>query len=553
MSFSLNRPGFGGDILGRPVRAFVAALMLLAGLILLAACANLGSLFTARAADRGKEVALRLALGSSRNRILRTLFTEALLISLIGGAFGLWASVALLRGLSLWQPIPRWPMHVPVNPDAAVYVIALVLALVSGILFGIVPVRQVLRTNPYQTIKAGSARTAGRRIGLRDLLLAVQIAICAVLVTSSLVAVRGLMHSLDSTFGFDPRNAMLVDTNLAMADYSDDGVPAVQKRMLDAVAAIPGVSSAGLVDNPPLVEGWNPAIVFADQTADLRPANAAATVIRYAISPEYFHAAGTTVLSGRAFTEHDDKDGPRVAVINQELARKIFGSERRAIGAHFKLSDGTRVQVVGISEDGKYTTNLTEGRQAAMFLPLLQAPSGRAWLVVRSSREPLQLAGAIRSALRDVDAELPVFIETWSKGMEFALFPSRVATVSLSVLGLMDAMISISGIFGMAAYSVSKRLRELGIRMAFGAGRKEVLGPALGRALQLLAVGSAAGLLMGILASRVLASIVYQATPRDPLVVMGVVAAMLLLGLLATWIPAQRAISVDPLRLLREE
>jgi predicted permease len=527
--------------------------MLLAGLILLAACANLGNLFAARAADRGREVALRLALGASRNRILRTLFTEALLISLMGGTVGLLGSVALLRWLSVWQPVPRFPMHVPVIPDANVYAIALALALVSGFLFGIVPVRQVLRANPYQIVKGGSTGTVGRRITVRDLLLAAQIAICAVLVTSSLVAVRGLARSLHSNFGFEPRNAMLVNTNLAMAGYRGDEAAAMQKRMRDAVETIPGVKAVGLVDNPPLAEGWKPAFVFTDRTTDLRPANAAATVINYGISPEYLDAAGTALLVGRPLSRHDDKDAPRVALVNRFFADKIFGSVPNAMGGYYKTKDGARIQVVGVVEDGKYTTNIAEDPQAAMFLPILQSPSSETWLVVRSSRDPRQLAEAIRNTLRDLDAELPFFIQTWTQGMDGALFATRVATVSLGVLGIMGAMLSVTGIFGMAAYSVSRRLRELGIRLALGARRKEVLQAALGRAFKLLAVGSAAGLLLGILASRVLAHIVYQATPRDPLVLFGVIVAMLLLGLLATWIPAQRALSVDPLTLLREE
>jgi ABC-type antimicrobial peptide transport system permease subunit len=173
--------------------------------------------------------------------------------------------------------------------------------------------------------------------------------------------------------------------------------------------------------------------------------------------------------------------------------------------------------------------------------------------VVRSNGDPQQLAAAIKSTVRDLDAGLPFTIQTWNQELESALFPSRMATLSLGVLGVMGAMLAITGIFGMAAYSVSKRLRELGIRIALGAQRKEVLQAALGRPLKLLAFGSAAGLLLGILAARVLAFIVYQATPRDPLVLAGVVLAMLLLGLLATWIPAQRALSVDPLIMLREE
>jgi predicted permease len=548
----LARPNLYGNLMGGPMRAFVSALMLLAGLILLAACANLGSLFAARAADRSREVALRLALGASRNRILRQLLTEAMLISAAGGALGLWGSILLLRALSVWHPISKFPISVPVSPDAKVYLVALVLALVSGLLFGIVPVRQVLRTDPYQIVKAGPSGTVGRRITVRDVLLVVQVAICGVLVTASLVAVRGLARSLDSNFGFQPRNAMLVETELAMAGYPGDHAPAMQKRMIDSVAAIPGVESVGLIGRPPLYGGGFGAAIFTDQTTDLRPSNAAVTAIRFNISPEYLRTAGTILLAGRGFSWHDDKGSPRVAVVNREFALKIFGSTSQAVGGSFKLRDGTRVQVAGVVEDGKYES-LTEDPEPALFLPILQAPISETCLVVRSNRDPEQLAPAIRTTLRGLDTGLPVLLETWNQQLDLALFPARTATVALGVLGGMGAILAITGIFGMAAYSVSRRLKELGIRIAIGAHPTEVLQAALGRAFKLLAIGSAAGLILGILATRVLASIVYQATPRDPLVLSGVVVAMLLLGLLATWIPAQRALSVDPLTLLREE
>jgi predicted permease len=552
MTFFLMRPGLTGDWLGGPMRAFLTGLMLLAGLILLAACANLGSLFAARASDRSREIALRLALGSRPMRILRQLFTEAVLISLIGGAIGLWGSILLLRGLTVWRPLPTAPISLPVHADANVYGVALLLSLASGFLFGAVPVRQVLHTDPYQVIKSGSTGTVGRRITVRDLLLVVQIAICAVLVTSSLVAVRGLMRSLHSNFGFEPQNAMLVETALSMAGYSGDDALTMQKRMIDALKAIPGVQSVGSVDRLPLYYGANDSNVFTDKTSDLRPSNAAADAMMYKISPEYFDAAHTILLAGRVFTWHDDKNSPRVAVINREFARKIFGSAAIAVGSYFKMRDGTRTQVVGIVEDGKYAS-LAEDPQPAMFLPVLQWPRSEMSLVVRSNRDPQQLAAAIKSTVQELDAGLPFTIRTWSQELESALFPSRMATLSLGVLGVMGAVLSITGIFGMAAYSVSKRLKELGIRMALGARPREVLHTALGRAFKLLAIGSAAGLLLGILASRVLAFIVYQATPRDPLVLGGVVLAMALLGLLAAWIPAQRALSVDPMILLREE
>ncbi len=332
-TFTLARPSLYGDYLGRPVRAFMTGLMLLSALILLAACANLGSLFAARAADRSREMALRLALGASRGRILRQLFTEALLLSFAGGALGIWGSVALLRSLSVWQPFSRWPIQLSVNPDVYVYGVALLTTLASGLLFGAVPVRQVLHTDPYEIVKSGSISRVGSRFTIRDLALVVQIAICAVLVTSSMVAVRGLLRSLKTDFGFEPRNALLADTDLTMTGYRGNRVPEMQKRMIDAVESIPGVKSVGLIDWAPLVSGGERgAHVFTDVTTDLRPSNAAADAFTFSISPEYFDAAGTVLLSGRTFTWHDDKNAPPVAVINQEFARRVFGSRTNGTG-----------------------------------------------------------------------------------------------------------------------------------------------------------------------------------------------------------------------------
>lgn len=552
ITFPLTHPGLLGDMLGGPVRAFVSGLMLLASLILLAACANLGSLFAARAADRSREMALRLALGSSRKRILRQLLMEAVIVATAGGIAGIAGSIVLLRWLSTWQPVPNMPVNVIVNPDASVYGVALLLALLSGLIFGLMPVRQVLRANPYQIVKAGSTGEHGRRVTLRDVLLVVQITICAVLVTSSLVAVRGLLRTLRSNFGFQPQNAMLVETDLDMAGYHGDQTAMMQRRMIDAMNSIPGVTAAGLVDRPPLALGWSSAVVFSENATDFRLSHAAAEAIRYSVSSEYTEAAGTTLLAGRTFTLHDDKNAPRVALVNQEFARKLFGSPNNAVGKYFRLSEKERIQVVGLLQDGKYKT-LTEDQQPAMFFPILQSPTSASWLVVRSSRDPQQLAAAMDHKLRELDAGLPFSIKTWSRELDSALFASRVATVALGVLGILGAMLAVTGIFGMAAYAVSKRLRELGIRIALGAQRKEVLQAALGRAFRLLAFGSLAGLLLGIAATRVLSLVVYQATPRDPIVLGGVVLTMLALGLLATWIPAQRALSADPLALLREE
>ena len=361
------------------------------------------------------------------------------------------------------------------------------------------------------------------------------------------------MRSLDSNFGFDPRGVLLVQTDLSMAGYRPDAQPATQKWLIDEVSAIPSVQSAGLVSLPPLHLYWATTNVFKDATASLHSADADAQAIEYDVSPDYFHAAHTALIAGRGFTEHDAKTGPRVAIVNREFARKVFGSQSAALVRYFKLQDGTRIEVVGIAEDGKYTVNLAENQQPAMFLPLLQAPTSETWMVVRSDGDPRQLANSIRAKVHEIDPGLPTYMQTWSDAMSAALFPPRMASLSLGVLGVIGALLSVTGIFGLAAYAVSKRKRELGIRMALGAQKREVLGAALGRAFKLLVFGSAAGLALGLLASRVLAMVVYGATPRDPIVLAGAVLAMLLVGVIATWIPAQRALAVDPATLMRED
>jgi predicted permease len=553
VKFTLARPGLIGDMLGGPARAFMAGLMLLAGLILLAACANLGSLFAARAADRGKEVALRLALGSKRGMILRQLLTEAMLVSLAGGIIGLVGGVIILHVLSAWQPIPDIPINVPVNPDVRTYVVALLLSLLSGLLFGMVPVRQVMRSDPWQMIRTGiSSTTAMRRFTLRDALLIVQIAICAVLVTSSLVAVRGLARSLHSSFGFKPQNALLIGSDLHMAGYVDDRVPQMQQRMLESMANIPGATAVGFIDNIPLSLGGGDSYVYTDATTDFRPTNYVADAMNYNISPGYLEAAGTRLIAGRNMTLSDDKKAPKVAIVNHQFAVKVFGSVNKAIGGHFKYWGGERAEVVGVVEDGKYRT-LTEDQQPAMFFSFLQHTGNGTNLVVRSQRDPAEIAAAVEKTLRGMDSTLPFEIATWNQEMSSALFAARVATVALGALGMLGAMLAITGVFGMASYVVSRRLRELGIRVALGANQSQILRASLGRAFRLLAIGSIAGLALGLLATRVLSFIVYQATPKDPLVLCGVTATMLLLGMLASWIPARRALSVDPLVLLRDE
>jgi hypothetical protein len=288
-----------------------------------------------------------------------------------------------------------------------------------------------------------------------------------------------------------------------MAGYADEKSVVMQRRMLDAIKAIPGATSVGYVDHLPLGLGGGDSFVYSDAITDFKPTNQAADAMNYHISPGYLAAAGTTLLAGRDLTFADDKKAPTVALVNREFAIKVFGSVQQAIGGHFKFNGGTRAEVVGVVENGKYRT-LTEDQQAAMFFSFQQQQSSSTLLLLRSSRDPGEISGALERAMHGLDSGLPFFVRTWNYEMGWALFAARVATAALGVLGSLGGMLAVTGIFGMASYTVSKRLRELGIRMALGARRSQVLKAVLGRAFMLLSVGSGAGMALGILAAKVL-------------------------------------------------
>jgi predicted permease len=549
---SLVKPGLMGDVLGDATRAFLVGIMLLALLVLLAACANLGSIFAARAADRNRELAIRLAVGSSRWQVLRQLLTESLVVSLVGGVAGTFSATALLQVLSRWQPFVEFPVHVTVFPDPKVYAVALLLSLASGVLFGLLPARQVWRADAAQVMKNGASTIANfRRLTVRDVLLAVQIALCTLLVTASLVALRGMERSLHAPLGFQPKGTVLAGTDLNMGGYSDAQSLPVQKRMIEAAARIPGVTAVGTIDEIPLGTGGGNTLIFQQGTTDFRDTNSVFAAKFYSISPGYLQAAGTRLMTGRNFTWHDDAKAPVVALVNETFARRMFGTAP-AIGRHVMRGADSLYEIVGVVEDGKYDS-LTENPQPAMFFSIAQNGDNDTTLVVRSQRSTADIAAALDRVLTRIDPNLPLTIQSWPDALDFALFPARVATAALGIMGLLAAMLAVTGIFGMAAYSVSKRMTELGIRIALGAQPAQLMRSALGRPLVLLLSGSMAGLVLGALASRLLSQIVYEATPRDPRVMGGVLVTMALLGLLATWIPARRALHIDPNQLLHEE
>jgi predicted permease len=545
-SLRLIHPGLLGDE-GDVIREFLWSVTVLALLVLVAACANLATLFAARAADRSRELALRVALGSSRRRLVRQLLTEAVMVSLMGGAAGLVGAYLLLGVLNRWDSYG----HVAVTVDVRVYMAGLALTLGSALLFGMVPARQAWQSHPLQSLQSGPVDAMYlRRFALRDLLLGAQIAICTLLVTATLVAVRGLVRTLHVPLGIQPQGAMLVDLDLSEVGQAGEVTFEKEKAILEAARSIPGVTAAGTVSRTPMTGGMHGIPIFPPGTTEFKLNNSVLAPYVFLMSPGYLEAAGTRLLNGRDFAWQDTPTTPYVAIVNQTFARKMWG-ETPAIGQHFIVS-GHLTEVVGVAEDGKYH-DLQESPQPVVYLPFSQSETGERVFVVRARRTPSEMAAALERTLGGIEPSVPIAVHSWSEDLASELFPARAATVALGVMGLLAAMLAVTGIFGMAAYSVSRRMKELGIRVALGARKTQVMNAAVGRPMVVLGVGSAVGLLSGVFASRLLGQIVYQANPRDPVVVAGAVLTMALLGLAATAIPARRALSVDPSKLMREE
>ncbi len=550
----LIRPGLYADT-GDVIRSSLYSVTMLTLLVLAAACANLATLFAARAADRSRELALRVALGAGRWRLVRQLLTEAMLLSMMGGAAGLLIA-GLLLGVLNRGSLPSFMgdtpySHVAVSVDAWVYLTSLILTLLSGLLFGLIPARNVSRSDPLQAMKSGTVdATPLHPFALRDLLLGAQIVICTLLVTTSLVSVRAMVRVLHISLGFQPHGALLAEIDLSEVEPGGDAPLEKKKAMIDALRDISGVTAAGTLSKPPFTGGLRGIPVFWPGTTEFTLNNSVLASLALTISPDYLEAARTQLTAGRDFSWYDTNTTPRVTIVNKTFARKMWG-DAPAIGQHFIFLDHLR-EVVGVVEDGKYL-EIQESPQPVVYLPLSQNEQANTVFVIRSQQPAKEMMPAIEHALNTIEPNAPVTVQSWSDALAGPLFPARAATIALGVMGGLASILAVTGIFGVAMYNVSRRMKELGIRVALGARMRDVMNVALGRPIMLLGVGSMVRLLLSSLAGWLLEQIVYQANPRDPVVLVGAVLTMALLGIAASAIPALRAMAIDPSKLLREE
>lgn len=557
--FALAEPGYIGNFFGPALHAFLYGVMLLAALVLAAACANLSGLYAARAADRRRDIAIRIAVGATHGRVIAELLAESILLGLVGGTLGCALARVALHALTNYRAPYAFPIAVVVEPRAAVYGFALLLSIAAGVLCAILPAREARRTEPGEVIKTGAMGTHNgiRRWTVRDALLVVEVALCCVLVTASAVSLRGLLQSRHVDLGFDPHGVILVSYNLDVAGYKGDATFQFNRRFADGTAHIPGVESVAFGDNTPLdIVGNNYARIYRADTPDLRPANRLFTAQTFVMSPNYLQTARIALRQGRDFTWADDAKAPRVAIVNEQFAKRLFG-HRTALGELFKDGSGKPVRIVGVAEQGKYAS-LNEEPAPVIFYPIAQGANILTKLLIRLSPAALndtpRIANAVTALIHAQDPAVPISsVGSWQAALSPVLFPARAATLALGVLGGLALVLAVTGIFGLASYTVARRMREFGIRVALGADRRAVLRAALGRIARVVVFGSVAGLAAGLASTRLLAAIVYGARASDPWVLWSVAATMACVGFAATLGPARRALRVEPALLLREE
>jgi predicted permease len=554
MRLTLSAPGLAGSMLRSPTRAFGVALMFLASLVLLAACANLATLISARAGDRARELAIRMSIGAGRWRLVRQLSTESLALAALGAIAGGAMAAALLRALSTWRAPLDFPVQFDVTADWRVFAFTVLAAAVTGILFGIGPVIRVWRTDATAGLKGDAAAVRTGRVWLpRDLLLPVQLAFACLLVVASLVAVRGLVRSFETPLGFRPDGVAVVGYDLGLARYDKERGRSFQQRALEAMAALPGVESAAVASSVPLSIDQSTTTVFAEGTTDFRPRNRHGATY-YLVSPSYLRTVGTTLIGGRDFTLRDNEASPFVAVVNRTFARRVTGTEA-AVGRRFRWGPKGKdlVEIIGVVEDGKYET-LTETPKETVFFSVLQSYSPTTVMLARTRRPVAEVAGEMRSTIGRLDPDIAVYsVGALRDILGLVYLPMRAAAIALGTFAGLALMLCVTGVYGLAAHTVSQRTKEIGIRMAVGARPKQILRFVFGRLGGLVAAGALIGVSLAIAGTDLLGRIVPDVTSRDPMIIAGSILLIAFVALIAAWHPARRALGLDPMQCLRHD
>jgi macrolide transport system ATP-binding/permease protein len=553
---ALSAPGLFGNTMRGALLGFVGLLMAVVGLVLLLACINLANLLLARAAERRREIAVRLALGASRFRLVRQLLTESLLLACGGGLLGLFPALWLVNLLKAFKLPPNVPVVFAIQVDYRVYLFTFLLSLVTGVLFGLLPAWQATQGNLVPALKdegAGSGQwRSPRRTWLKSGLIVVQVALSLVLLVGGGLMVRALQQANTLKLGFEPQNAAEVSFDLRLQGYESAQRLEFLKRLLERVRALPGVQAAGMSDLLPVDLHFSRTAVYPAGRVPERNARVTGAMFNLA-SPGYFQAMGTRLIQGREFTEQDTEQSVQVAVINQSFARRFFPGED-PLGKQFSLGkpEAAKVQVVGVVEDGKYA-GLNEDPKPYVSRPLWQSSIGSTSVVVRTAGDLPALMAAVRREAQQLDPHLPIASSTLVEKLSLPLLPARMVASMLGGFGLLALLLAAIGIYGVMSYAVAQRTHEIGVRMALGAQKADVLRLVIGQGMVLTLLGVGLGLAAALALTRLMKSLLFGVSATDPLTFLSIACLLTFVTWLACYLPARRATQVDPLVALRHE
>jgi len=528
-------------------------LMTIVGLVLLIACANVANLLLARAAVRQKEIAVRLSLGASRGRLVMQLLTEGTLLALVGGALGLLLAYWAQSVLWSYRPPFLQPDAIDLRPDTRVLLFAVAVSLVTGVLFGLAPAVQSSRPDLVVELKEKTSAPTGSShlFGLRNLLVAGQIALSLVALIGAGLFLRSLQNAQRINPGFDTEHLAVMSFNLGAQGYSEERGRQFEQRVLERSAAVPGVQSATVASTVPLFNGGFARTVFLEgqDTSDRRSGRLVQISV---VGPHYLETLGIALLRGRALGEIDQPNTPSAVVINETMAKR-FWPDQDAIGKRFKFFGQNNFQnVVGIARDSKYNF-IGEEPTPCIYQPTTQVYQPQLSLFIKAAK-PDAVLGTVRGEVQQLDRNLPLTgVFTLSEIFDQSLWAPRMGASLLAVFAGLSLVLAVIGIYGVMAYSVNQRTRELGIRMALGASRADVLRLVVVQGLRLTTIGVIVGLTASLAASRLIASLLYDVSPSDGVTFVVVPVLLAAAALAASYLPALRATRIDPIVALRYE
>jgi predicted permease len=544
-------PGLGGFM-----STAMIVFMLLVGLVLLIACANVANLILARANGRRKEIATRTALGATRWRMMRQLLTESILLALTGGILGLvfarWAAMALMA--------IRIPTDLPLRlfdlrMDWRIFGFSFLAATMTGVVAGLVPAIQASRTDLAETLKAGGRSGASEgHHRFRNSLVVAQVAVSLLLLACAGFFIRSLQNSAHVDMGFRVDHTLMLNVDLGLQGYTEERGQQFYKQLTERVKALPGVRHAAISSYIPMGYDASVVSVFPEGQVVNEKSNTE-TAFYDLVQPAYFRTAGVPVIQGRQFTEADTANSTKVAIVNETFAKKIWPGQD-PVGKTFRTDKtGPPIQVVGLTRTGKYMF-LYESPQLYVYFPIAQRYASGATLFVHSVNDPGQLASAVREQISQLDGSLPVFgITTMDDHVRFGkpLLPARLGAMFVGAFGVLGLILASVGVYGVVSYSVSQRTQEIGIRTALGAQRSNVLAMVLKQGMSMALIGTVVGIALAFLLFRGLHTVLYGVQSTDLATLATVSALLLTVAFIASYVPALRATRVDPVIALRNE